>query len=81
MSDFSRFQPQGFYGGEDGKEKELGYDPKYDHTSHYAHVSSVLGITAIAANFFLPVVLPIALGSLSVLFAGAAPRLPLLPSS
>ena len=69
MSDFSRFQPQGFYGGEDGKEKELGYDPKYDHTSHYAHVSSVLGITAIAANFFLPVVLPIALGSLSVLFA------------
>ena len=71
MSDFSRFQPQGFYGGEDGKEKELGYDPKYDHTSHYAQVSSVLGITAIAANFFLPVVLPIALGSLSKLPAEA----------
>lgn len=80
MSDFSRFQPQGFYGGEDGREKELGYDPKYDHTSYYAHISAVLGITAIAANFFLPVVLPIALGSLSVLFAvfakGKHPKLP-----
>ncbi|MGN1024607.1 MAG: hypothetical protein ACI4OJ_13970 [Lachnospiraceae bacterium] len=69
MSDFSRFQPQGFYGGDDGRESELGYDPKYDNTAHYAHVSTVLAITAIASNFFLPVILPIALGSLSVVYA------------
>ena len=69
MSDFSKFEPQGFYGGEDGREKELGYDPKYDDTDHYAHVSTVLAITAIASNFFLPVILPIALGSLAVIYA------------
>lgn len=69
MSDFSRFQPNADYGGQDGREKELGYDPKFDDTDHYASTAVMLGIAAIACNFFAPIVLPLVLGSLSIILA------------